>query len=665
MNFVALGLTLLTTNSFADKSWPDETQEPSLHALPMNSIALRKNLESMFEDIQKNYSNRAERTILAFPHYSLFEGITDFKSTLDATLTQQKAVEQSPICKKIGLGCFLIQYYDHPEIDHISSGSSLFEINTGDLLKQSGLNTSCYFVGLDHKSSKIRDKIIDGADIGRHFHPLEDDSFTYEYDCKKIVKKAYSDKKILENLNIAKTVAFKTNEIIAKTKEALLNTGTLPQDLQNEILKNPYSFKDLPAIYQTYMKNISAQAALDDVMGKSLWLTLEALTASAFSTSSHYPYLIANNDQVNNSNFITADWAYLALEKLKRNVRMISLTPELRTQLSGPCEANHCHGFSKKTKNGNWYTIAAYEPNTNSFYVDYTQDFYETVYALEHELWHAITENTEESQKFRTRVEALAQLPESEQVDLALKQTIYWSVIQNELHAIHQSNLLYRFAGQLTHQWGGNSPSAKAWFETELVSPYAYIPYTYRMHQYLSDHQKDNALDDWTGDSSIKSFFEFYAIVPMFTEMAIDHAHSKSMDHEKEVLAGIDQKLDGVRGLLQLKNKVEQSFPPQVIELFSERYKLTLPDFQDFEQTDNLSKMKFQKPDPVKLTCDQAKHIASLMPAEWEHGIPFSFVVTDGDCSVGDGHQPENAGSHPSINAIPSVNALPCLNGAE
>jgi len=631
-----LGASFVTSASRAETQ--KDNNEVSLHAYPINS----RSLLEMGQQISEIFSSAQPYLVLK-----------NSTSSLQTQWPVQAIHEKPSLCKDLDDGCILIDYFD-PEAFKMYPKFEASPLSEQELLGDHGIY-----------SSEI---------VGRIATALEQEKL------KKIPKK------ISENIVLTQGVILKKSDVaIQNAKHDLYSLGKLSHKTKKEILSNPYCYKDLPGLYHDFWQIPSAEQSLKEVMTKALWLTLESLTNSAYSRLPSFPY--RNDDSINPNNFLTADFAYETLTRLERTTPMISLTPDLRQQLGQKSIRNDCggkdaqRGFNSKTRSGTWFTVAAYVPNLNSFLIDFTQDFYETVYAFEHELWHAVSENTTTAQNYRIRLEELAKLPSSDKVDLALKQTIFWSVIQDELHAIHESNLLYRFAGQLTRQWGGNSPSAKGWHDSEFISESFnadrfYNPLSLRAYGYYMDHPKPSAGEKFFqfagGQAGSNNLVDIVlslgaeglmaAGVPAILALLEDSHYQKKAQQE---LIGWNNKVDSDTRLLNtFRSKTEAEFPPEVIELFGDRYRLTLPDFKSFEQTDQISEMKFQKPEPAKLTCSQAQHIASLMPCEWDNGLPFYFVITDGECSILDGTHPENTGSHPH-GAMSSVSALPCLNGAE
>jgi len=708
---LTLSVLILSPHAFSEE-WPDETTEPSLHAMPVNSRAVKEQAEfyakavrhrAGFKDSQSCAKIKDDNSRNLCYQYGALSTNINVDNRSGELWPLEAIKEKQAICSQFDVGCNLIEYTDSEKLKDYPPT----EVGAVDpsLMASEKMNDQEFF--LDEFMNKISngsykkdqachvwvavtDKMntygswVAGAMLGELPNILSLTIGGGKARYTKVVEKTEDCHALLKEHDVIlsqNTISARADQAMNDARNDLSTGGVISKETETKILQNPYSFKELPNLYQGVLGQAKAMESLENVMQKAFWLTLESLTNSAFSRLDAFPY--RKDDSVNPNNFLTADWAYTMLKNVERSTGIISLTPALRSSLSGGCKTDeNCSGFARRTKNGRWYTVAAYVPNTNSFYIDFTQDFYETVYAFEHELWHAVTENTVESQHFRERVQDLAQLPVSDQVDLALKQTVFWSVIQNELHAIHESNLLYRFAGHLTHQWGGEAPSAKAWYDSEFGDEklkHLYIPYTFRKQ--LDDVTKDGSeYNNITRDGEVCNasglnkvlcsdvfFFSLPFAGGIIRDITFSHQHHQKETSVLELNKTLEPIVENQNAILFeiLKSKVLGSLPPEVIALFSERYRLTLPDFKDFEQTDDLSKMKFQKPMPVRLTCDQANHIASLMPAEWEHGIPFFFEVTNGPCSIGDGSNPENAGSHPSINALPFVNALPCLNGGE
>jgi hypothetical protein len=704
--------------ALAAPSFADETKDPSLKANLVNGSEYMRVLSNVLKEkgevlflppFPKTYTTSA-RVRLALDPAPADPSPALLMSTPVAALDGT-----SEICRDLGYGCLIVDYSDplawafYPKFEPATPLPPSNEVGNqifGTEFLQ-GLLGERHCVGhVPWNEWKMYPMTFLGRIIKS---PME---------CTRLLDRSgdLKPKKIQESAETA----------VSRIRALLALPSPDPREIEKTVLSHPLSFEPVASLYASLDE--SRKTLLEGALEKAVLLSAATFSSAADSRLPTYPH--RNDDLVNRSTFLDWNSLYSKLKAMGRLPKIVSLTPELRARYGGifaeqtsewalpltqavreklggeflarepsACEAEAGMkgdwkiqdltpemraklggDYLRKAAKRHWKRVALFNPSANTIFLDFTKGFYEAVYAFQHEIWHVFWDHTELARGYRERISSLLAGPRDCSTDLELKRLVYLMTVQNELGAINQSNLLYRFTGHLISQWKGSAPSAKAWYDSVFGGEEVrklYIPRTAREEIAKLADKIDSLPESGLRGKTKAGIGALTVTVPGAALIATPLLSIWDRKRIPVLEARYQQMIADGQGveLPLLSQLLNEEFAYE-IQFFEDRYFISLPEIGGLERPIDPSRAELLAPSPVRLGCEQAKRTLSLLPARWRNGLPFNaeLVIPPGEACVlpipgwsgGAGSHPGGAGSHPGgAGSHPGFTSIPCVHGRE
>ena len=419
----------------------------------------------------------------------------------------------------------------------------------------------------------------------------------------------------------------KDHESVSKAFDQLILRRIDEAEFNKIVTLHSRSFDLLPELYKKAFDSRDSEVSqiLEQTITMALLLTLDALRLSTDWTTPSYPFRdkIVVKDQLLDINHL---YRQLSDKKIWPQFRGLTL----RTRALGG------EKFLEKNKFGKYKVKSVYNISSNSVWLDFSEDFFENVYILSHELWHVAWTH---SHLYQTQLESILNLLKTGS-EKELFQGLIQFISLNELLAFEQQVRLYHSVGYLTSQWGAKQRSASGWHDSYLNG--------------VASMTRFSRLDRLFWSAALaKPIVTIPLLLPLSVGMTFDRIirNISAMRLESHYWKG--------RYETHKKNFAEKYLTKEDIEsmgkAITEGVESLVQEIQD---------LQFDITSPAEITCDEKSKIQRLLGESWDFGIPFwTKIKPEGQICKnkndqnrkspgGSSDQPGKDGSHPELDPI-------------
>jgi hypothetical protein len=497
-----------------------------------------------------------------------------------------EVMEKDPLCNALGVGCLIVAYDLH-NTPYWRPGK---EIALGE---ESRFGNSNYRVAR-HREFSIWS-----------LYPVPEGNRETDRDIRK---------RDARNRDFVGSLKLDRFDLLREKDDTLLRQllKALPRELGPEDNRQLFEFVAThPSILDTLPKafaeslekdrkagGISARTrALEEVIANAALLVLDSFTKVADSESWFYPY--ATDGLVKPGSLLDLDRLYVSLQGVGR-------WPEIR-HLS-VAEREKMEPEFREQSAARYVAQGLYQPELNRISLDLTAPFFDTVYALYHELWHVLIFHSERTNAVARQVQALLQGPATPENNELLRHTLLRFFAEHELLAIDQSARLFRATGQLAWQWGAPATSAQGWTES-----------------YFGDDQEFDLLVPMSMrrmQNQSKGHWWLLPVPPLaILDCLIQEARFDGV-REKE-----DQKVEKKLHRSASFERFLATRRPIHLNHYRERYLKGVEDFdlESLRIAYSSATEPIQLPTTIHLSCEEVRRLDEALGEQSHYGLPFAF----------------------------------------